>query len=160
MAGRVGSSPNRRFQRAANRAHVTRIGVADHGVVAAAAGAVFGHQVALAPLAAHASHGLLYVLMIAMPLAGWAMCSAGGYPVMLSDSLRLPPIFPVSPVAFAILRHLHTWLAMLLFVRFLAHMAAALYHGLIRRDGVFASMTLRRHHRDRDQAQAGPVESR
>ena len=74
------------------------------------------------------------------PLVGWAMLSAGGYPVMLGDSLRLPPIFPASATAFAILRHLHTWLALLLFLTFLAHMAAALYHGLIGRDGVLASM--------------------
>ncbi|MBD8879527.1 cytochrome b [Rhodanobacter sp. 7MK24] len=98
----------------------------------------------LQKLAAHASHWLLYALMIAMPLVGWAMLSAGGYPVMLSDSLRLPAIFPAGPIAFAVLRHLHSWLAMLLFLTFLAHMAAALYHGLIRRDGVLASMIARR----------------
>lgn len=91
-------------------------------------------------LAAHASHWLLYSLMLAMPLIGWAMLSAGGYPVMLSESLRLPPIFPTSPVAFAVLRHLHSWFALLLVLTFLAHMGAALYHGLIRRDGVLSSM--------------------
>lgn len=95
---------------------------------------------ALQKLAAHASHWLLYALMIAMPLVGWAMLSAGGYPVMLSESLRLPPIVPASATAFAILHHLHGWLAMLLFLTFLAHLGAALYHGLIRRDGVLASM--------------------
>jgi cytochrome b561 len=95
---------------------------------------------ALQKLAALASHWLLYFLMLAMPLIGWAMLSAGGYPVMLGTSLRLPPISPASPVAFAVLRHLHGTFAMLLFVTFLAHMAAALYHGLIRRDGVLPSM--------------------
>jgi cytochrome b561 len=95
---------------------------------------------AVQKLAAHASHWLLYILMLAMPLIGWAMLSAGGYPVMLSDSLRLPPIFPANPVAFAVLRHMHGWFAMLLFLTFLAHMGAALYHGLIRRDGVLSSM--------------------
>ena len=94
-------------------------------------------------LAAHMSHWLLYALMLAMPLIGWAMLSAGGYPVMLTESLRLPSIFPVSAVAFAVLRHLHGWLASLLFVTFLGHMAAALHHGLIRRDGVLSSMTVR-----------------
>jgi len=94
-------------------------------------------------LAAYASQWLLYFLMLALPLVGWAMLSAGGYPVMLGASLRLPPIFPAGPVGFAVLRHLHTWLALLLFVTFLAHMAAALYHGLIRRDGVLSSMTWR-----------------
>ncbi|WP_233842403.1 cytochrome b/b6 domain-containing protein [Dyella sp. 2HG41-7] len=92
-------------------------------------------------LAAYASHYLLYALMLIIPLIGWAMLSAGGYPVMLSHSLRLPPIFPVSATAFAILRHAHAWLAMLLFLTFLAHLGAALYHGLIRRDGVLSSMT-------------------
>jgi len=94
----------------------------------------------LQKLAAHASHWLLYALMIAMPLVGWAMLSAGGYPVMLGASLRLPAILPASATAFAILRHLHGWLALLLFLTFLAHLGAALYHGLIRRDGVLASM--------------------
>ncbi len=82
--------------------------------------------------------------MLAMPLIGWAMLSAGGYPVMLGASLRLPPIFPASPAAFAMLRHLHGGLAMLLFLTFLAHMAAALYHGLIRRDGALSGMLGRR----------------
>lgn len=100
---------------------------------------------ALQKLAAYASHWLLYALMLTIPLVGWAMLSAGGYPVMLSESWRLPPIFPADPIAFAVLRHLHTWLAMLLFVTFLAHMAAALYHGLIRRDGVLSSMTFETH---------------
>jgi cytochrome b561 len=95
----------------------------------------------LQKLAALASHWLLYALMFALPLIGWAMLSAGGYPVMLSESLRLPPIFPFSPIAFAVLRHAHAWLAILLFLTFLAHMGAALYHGLIRRDGVLSSMT-------------------
>ena len=95
---------------------------------------------AVQKFAAHASHWVLYVLMLIIPLVGWAMLSAGGYPVMLSDSLRLPPIFPVNATAFAILRHAHAWLAMLLFLTFLAHLGAALYHGLIRRDGVLRSM--------------------
>lgn len=99
---------------------------------------------ALQKLAAQASHWLLYALMLTLPLVGWAMLSAGGYPVMLGASLRLPPIFPASPLAFAVLRHLHGMLAMLLFLTFLAHMAAALYHGLIRRDGVLAGMLGRR----------------
>jgi cytochrome b561 len=95
---------------------------------------------ALQKLAAYASHYLLYALMLTIPLVGWAMLSAGGYPVMLSHSLRLPPIFPVNAVAFAVLRHLHAWLAALLLLTFLAHLGAALYHGLIRRDGVLSSM--------------------
>lgn len=91
-------------------------------------------------LAALASHVLLYALMLALPLLGWAMLSAGGYPVMLGESLRLPPIAPENAVLFAWLREAHRYLAWLLFLTFVAHMSAALYHGLIRRDGVLAAM--------------------
>jgi hypothetical protein len=43
---------------------------------------------------------------------------------------------------YAWLRNLHTDFAYLLFATFLAHFGAALYHGLVRRDGVFESMAL------------------
>ena len=90
--------------------------------------------------AAKASHWLLYGLMFALPLIGWAMLSAGGYPVMLSESLRLPSIAPFDAEWFATLRWLHRVLAYSLFGLILIHFAAALYHGLIRRDGVLRSM--------------------
>ncbi len=87
------------------------------------------------------SHLFLYALMLALPLVGWAMQSAGGYPLALHDSLLLPPIVPQDARLYALLRLAHTVLAYLLFIGVLAHLAAALYHALIRRDGVFSSMT-------------------
>jgi cytochrome b561 len=91
-------------------------------------------------IAAKASHLVLYALMVAMPLIGWAMLSAAGYPVTLYGPLHLPPIAPHNVELFALLRTLHTWLAFALFATVLLHLAAALFHGLIRRDGVFSSM--------------------
>jgi cytochrome b561 len=91
-------------------------------------------------VAAHASHLVLYALMIAMPLIGWAMLSAAGYPVVLAGALHLPAIAPHSVALYALLRAAHTWLAMLLFATVLLHLGAALFHGLIRRDGVLESM--------------------
>lgn len=92
-------------------------------------------------LAAQGSHVLLYVLMFAQPLVGWAMLSAARYPIVLYGSLELPPIAPQSPELFAVLRETHTVLALLLFAVVLAHLAAALVHALIFRDDVFPSMT-------------------
>ncbi|RKE39088.1 cytochrome b561 [Paraburkholderia sp. BL23I1N1] len=91
-------------------------------------------------IAARLSHLVLYALMAAMPLIGWAMLSAAGYPVTLYGPLHLPPIAPHNVELFAVLRTLHTWLAFVLFATVLLHLAAALFHGLIRRDGVFSSM--------------------
>ncbi|HTN41306.1 MAG TPA: cytochrome b/b6 domain-containing protein, partial [Asticcacaulis sp.] len=36
-------------------------------------------------------HVVLYGLMIAMPLIGWAMLSAGGYPIRMMPIMNLPP---------------------------------------------------------------------
>ena len=91
-------------------------------------------------LAAKLSHLLLYALMLVLPLLGWAMISAAGDPVMLGGSLQLPGILPADPRVFASLRKAHTFLAYLLFFTVLAHLAAALFHGWVRRDGVLQSM--------------------
>jgi cytochrome b561 len=91
-------------------------------------------------LAAHASHWVLYALMFAMPLIGWGMLSAGGYPIVLAGSVQLPAFLPHDASLYATLRQAHTVLALLLFATVLLHLAAALFHGLIRRDGVFSSM--------------------
>jgi cytochrome b561 len=91
-------------------------------------------------VAAKASHVLLYALMFIIPLLGWGMLSAAPYPVVIYGSLRLPPILPQNPVLYSWLRELHGDFAYLLFMVFLAHLGAALMHGLIRRDGVFESM--------------------
>ncbi len=91
-------------------------------------------------LAAHASHWLLYGLMFAMPLIGWSMLSAGGYPVTVFKGFMLPAIAPHDPIVYAALRTAHTWLALLLFATVLMHLAAALFHAWVRRDNVLASM--------------------
>jgi cytochrome b561 len=91
-------------------------------------------------VAAIASHVLLYVLMFITPLVGWGMLSAASYPIILYGGLHLPSILPHDLALYALLRQLHTYLAYMLFALILAHFGAALFHGLIRRDGVLASM--------------------
>ena len=89
---------------------------------------------------ARSSHVLLYTLLIAMPLVGWSMLSAGGYPIVLYGPIHLPSIVPHSDLAYAVLRRAHTWLAYALFATIVIHVCAALFHAWVRRDGVFASM--------------------
>ncbi|WP_404711869.1 cytochrome b [Sphingomonas sp. MMS24-J13] len=90
--------------------------------------------------AAIGSHYLLYALMIAMPLIGWAMQSAGGYPIIVWKGLVLFPILPHDVVVYGWLRFAHGLLAYAFFLLILGHIGAALFHALIRRDGVFRSM--------------------
>jgi len=90
-------------------------------------------------LAAKLSHLAFYGLMIAMPLLGWAMLSAADYPVVVAG-MHLPPIVPHSAELHATLWAAHRFLAFCFFALILVHLAAALYHAWIRRDGVFEAM--------------------
>ena len=94
----------------------------------------------LQALAARASHVGLYALMLAMPVLGWAMLSAGGFPVRMAGAWHLPAIAPQDPALYAWLRDAHGVLGYALFGLVLAHLAAALYHAWVRRDGVFDAM--------------------
>jgi cytochrome b561 len=91
-------------------------------------------------LAAQLSHHALYVLMIGMPLLGWGMLSAAAYPVVLSGGVHLPAILPLSDGLHTLLWDAHFYLAFVFFFLVLLHIAAALFHALVRRDGVFYAM--------------------
>lgn len=90
--------------------------------------------------AAHASHWLLYGLMLAMPLIGWAMLSAGAYPIVMAGTFHLPAILPHNPAVYGFLRPLHGVLAYVLFFTIIGHLGAALFHAWVRRDVVFGQM--------------------
>ena len=92
-------------------------------------------------LAAHASHIALYALMIAMPLLGWAMLSAAAYPALMVGGWSLPAIAPQSDSLHTALWNAHRTLAFVFFALILVHLAAGLFHALVRRDGVFQAMT-------------------
>ena len=91
-------------------------------------------------LAASLSHYALYGLMLAMPLIGWGMLSAGAYPVVVFGGLHLPAILRQSDWLHTWLWNAHFYLAFAFFALVLMHLAAALFHALIRGDGVFQTM--------------------
>jgi cytochrome b561 len=68
------------------------------------------------------------------------MLSAAAYPVALFGGVHLPAILPQSDSLHALLWNAHFYLAFLFFALILLHVAAALFHALIRRDGVFETM--------------------
>lgn len=92
-------------------------------------------------LGAVLSHYGLYALMIGMPLIGWAMMSTAAYPIVLFGDIRLPPILPQSDALHTLLWQAHVYLAFAFYALVLLHIAAALFHALIRRDGVFDAMS-------------------
>jgi cytochrome b561 len=78
--------------------------------------------------------------MIGMPLLGWGMLSAASYPVVLFGGVQLPAILPQNDRLHTLLWDAHFYLAFAFFALILLHLAAALFHALIRRDGVFEAM--------------------
>lgn len=91
--------------------------------------------------AAHWLHALLYLLIFAVPVSGYAFTLAAGVPVVYFGVLPLPVLFGADPVLKPILREVHYWLDMTLAAVVLLHVAAALKHQFIDRDGVLARMS-------------------
>ena len=89
---------------------------------------------------ASASELLMYTLLFVQPLVGWGMLSAARYPIVMYGSLHLFPILPHNVMLYAVLRRAHTVLAYLLFLTFLAHFGAVLFHTWVVRDGTFSRM--------------------
>ena len=86
-------------------------------------------------------HWLLYGMMLALPLTGWAQLSAGGFLVKLFPGVNLPSILPQSPFLFALLHDAHKVMAWMLFLMVVGHLSAALLHAWVYRDGLFSSIT-------------------
>lgn len=89
---------------------------------------------------ARATHRALYVLMLAVPLSGWAYASATGLDVVIFNSLTLPGIAPVSEAWEAALQGLHRLLTWTLLALVGLHVAGALKRSLIARDGTVSRM--------------------
>jgi cytochrome b561 len=90
--------------------------------------------------AAHAVHGLLYLLFFAVPLAGWAYSSAAGFPVVVFGVLPLPDFVSPDKALAEALKPLHKILAFALAALVLAHVGAALKHHFVDRDGLLGRM--------------------
>ena len=88
------------------------------------------------------SERLLYALMLALPLVGWGMLSTGRFPIVMFGPVHLPAILPANPTLYAFLRQMHTFLAYLLFLAFLAHLGAVLFHTFIVRDRLLDRMAV------------------
>ena len=93
---------------------------------------------------AHLTHLGLYLLFMGMPLAGYVNAAAQGHAVSLFGMVSIPPLLPINLrlAQGAIAAHLVGQYLVYLLVA--AHIAAALFHGIVRRDGVLERMLPRR----------------
>jgi cytochrome b561 len=89
--------------------------------------------------AAAAGHGLLYLLILLQPLSGWLMSSAGGYPVSMFG-VQFPALMGKNDAVHEALEEVHEVLFFVLLAVAIVHIAAALYHHLVLKDGVLRRM--------------------
>lgn len=87
-------------------------------------------------LAARGVHGAMYLLFFAVPLAGWLYSSAAGFPVVLFGVLPLPDLVAADRDWAEAIKPLHRMLAYALAALIVVHVAAALQHHFIERDGL------------------------
>ncbi|MGY2733428.1 cytochrome b [Sphingomonas sp. UYP23] len=101
--------------------------------------------------AARASHAAFYALLLALPLSGWAMGSAGRearYPMRWFGLFDVPHL-PVSAPAAAIGDSAHTMLGYAMAALVVVHAAAALRHHFMLHDAVLGRMLPAVRQRDR-----------
>ena len=82
----------------------------------------------------------MYALFFIVPLVGWAYSSAAGFPIVWFGQIPLPDLLPVNKELAALIKPLHELSALALMALAGLHIAAALKHHWVDRDGLLARM--------------------
>lgn len=90
--------------------------------------------------AASFTHLLLYILMFAVPLSGYFYTCAAGYPVVYLGLFELPSVIAPNPEIKHSLKELHEILTYGMAGLVFMHIAAALKHQFIDKDGLLRRM--------------------
>jgi cytochrome b561 len=93
----------------------------------------------------HGTHHALYALFFLVPLIGWAYSSAAGFPIVVFGVLPLPDFVPVDKALAEIIKPFHELSAFALIGLAGLHIAAALKHQWIDKDGLLNRMLPGRH---------------
>jgi cytochrome b561 len=90
--------------------------------------------------AAHGLHHMLYLFMFAVPLSGYFYTLASGYPVVYFEKITLPVLIGKNAELAEVLKVVHYWLNMTMAAVVALHVAAALKHAIVDRDGTMRRM--------------------
>lgn len=91
--------------------------------------------------ASAAIHHSLYLLMAAIPVSGWLMSSAAGYPTVWLGLVQLPDLLDKNKELGETLGEVHETLNWIMLTLVVLHAAAALKHQFIDRDGLLQRMS-------------------
>jgi cytochrome b561 len=91
-------------------------------------------------VAAHITHGVLYVLIAAIPLSGWLFNSLHGYPLQWFKQFSVPALAEKNDALAPVAHAAHEYLFWLLILVLVAHAGAALKHHVFDKDNVLRRM--------------------
>jgi cytochrome b561 len=91
-------------------------------------------------LAAELTHGLLYVTLLAMPVAGYIAVAARGRETRFFGLFEVPQWAPLSRILSQNATTVHVYGQYVLYALLAAHIGAALYHRFVLKDDVLARM--------------------
>ncbi|GAB2535260.1 cytochrome b [Rhodanobacter koreensis] len=91
-------------------------------------------------LGAQAVHGVMYVLIVALPLSGWWFNSVTGKPLQWFKLFNLPALVAKNDDMRHLSHAVHEYLFWLLILVLLAHVGAALKHHVFDNDNVLRRM--------------------
>ena len=86
------------------------------------------------------THFGLYLLLFAMPLTGWMMTSARGFPASWFGFFQLPDFVPKNDALYKTLKETHDTLALALSAIVFLHVVGALKHHFVLKDDVLRRM--------------------
>jgi cytochrome b561 len=86
------------------------------------------------------SHGIMYGLILMMPVSGYIRVRAGGFPIESLDAIGIGTWLPRSEALANAAKSIHYFGAIALVLLLVLHVGAALNHWLVKRDGVFERM--------------------
>jgi len=92
--------------------------------------------------AAHATHLILYGLLIVQPMIGWIATSAYPAPMPVFGLFNMPLIWPENRELSGQLFVVHRWLGIIIAIVATMHIAAALHHHFVRKDRILMRMTV------------------
>ena len=90
--------------------------------------------------ASNGAHVLLYLLLFAMPISGWLMNGASGFPMKYFGLVRVPDLLVRNQEYLAFFKAVHFYIAWTLMAVIAVHVLAALKHHFIDRDTVLRRM--------------------
>jgi cytochrome b561 len=91
-------------------------------------------------IASKLAHYALYALMVAVPIFGWLSSSAFGSPTNVFGWFTVGGIWPRDRDMLPFFYYSHKYLAWTLLALVAVHVLAALWHHIIRKDGVLRAM--------------------